>query len=386
MEVDQRDFGTCESSVRRLRRAQADESAGLHRPIVSGDGHYVASVTPENSLRLLRLSEDGGVQEFANAPLPKPLHQLTARLSVFLWGPTADDVPHVSENGDANVLIPLLLLSDGFRLVMVNPNKTTIDFKEATAKNGTSADHVVADYQLGDQFGKLSYATFVFDADRVLVLFEMGANGSIISLTRPHRDDLPNVKFNSDRAIAVSPDGRSLAMLLRTKGQDQVTVLGLKEQDVQVQATFNTHTNDAQGLIWSPDGDPVIAVHDSATYGLKMLFFSALGHPLKRFDIFAFDDSSNALGLGITNQRWVAAASGTVLAVADGDKRVLVRRQHNRMMVSVCVNDVYVADAIVVNSTAGSACPWEYYRRIEVDRLATDRRCGAYLRFAERSF
>lgn len=311
----------------------ADERAGLHRPIVSQDGHYVASISPQYCLRLFRLSE-GGIREFGNSPLAKGLHQLIARLSVFRWAPATDSISHVSESGDAVMLMPLLLLSDGARLVVINPNKLATDSNEPTAKNGTSADHIVADYQLGDQFGKMSHATFVLGADHVLITFEMGAHASIISLTRPYRDDLPNVKFNSDRAVAISPDGRSLAMLLRTRGQDQVTVLGLQEQDVQMQATFNAQTTDAQGLTWSPDEDPVIAVHDSAAYGSKVLFFSALGHPLKQLEISALNDASNVAGLGVTNLRWVAADSGTMLAVADGEKRVLVRRQINRVMVS----------------------------------------------------
>ena len=217
--------------------------------------------------------------------------------------------------------------------MVINPNKLAMDSKEPTAKNAINPDHVVADYQLGDQFGKTSHATFVLGAEHVLVMFETGAHASIISLTRPYRDDIPNVKFNSERAVAISPNGRSLAMLLRTRGQDQVTILCLQEQDVQVQATFNAQTNDAQGLTWSPDKDPVIAVHDSAAYGSKVLFFSALGHPLKQLDISALDGSSNVAGLGVTNLTWVAADSGTMLAVADGEKRVLVRRQVNRVLV-----------------------------------------------------
>ena len=318
--------------VRLCYDEQTNARAGLHRAIVSEDGQYVASISAEFCLRLFRLSA-AGFRELSNSPLAKTLHQLIARLSVFRWGPTADSASYMSESDDAVMFMPSLLLSDGARLVVINPNKLVTDSNEPTAKHGAGARYVVADYELGDQYGKLSYATFIFDPEHILVLFEMGAHASIISLTKPHRDDVPTVKFSSERAIAVSPDGRSLAMLLRTRGQDQITVLVVNEQDLQVSATFSVHTNDAQGLIWSPDGDPVIAVHEAAAYGSKVLFFSALGHPLKQLETSALNNASNFTGLGVTNLSWVAADSGTMLAVADGEKRVLVRRQVNRLMV-----------------------------------------------------
>ena len=187
---------------------------------------------------------------------------------------------------------------------------------------------------LGDQFGKVSYANFFLGTSHVIVLFEMAANASILSLSKPQRDEIPSVKTNADHKIAVSQSGRSLAMLLRSKGQDQVIVLGLEDGDVHAQAAFNTHTSDAQSLWWSPDGDPVIAVQESAAHGVGLHFFSALGHPLKQLDISRLNDESTVSGVGVTNLRWAVVEGGTMLAVADSEKRVLLRRQHNKTMVS----------------------------------------------------
>ena len=304
----------------------------------------MASILPEYNLRILHLQGDGGVAGVVSTALSKSLQQLLARPSSFKWAPSSGTISRQSENHSQDTVIPLLLLSDQFRLVVLNPNRIVAEYKESFARNGNSPGYIIADYQLGDQFGKVSYANFFLGTSHVLVLFEMAANASILSLSKPQRDEIPNVKSNADRRLAVSPSGRSLAMLLRSKGQDQVIILGLEDGNVHAQAAFNTHTNDAQSLWWSPDGDPVIAVQESAAHGVGLHFFSALGHPLKQLDISGLSDEATVSGVGLTNLRWAVVQDGAMLAIADSEKRVLLRRQHNKTMVSAGICAVRVAD------------------------------------------
>lgn len=314
-----------------LLRISVDVCSGvLYRPVISDDGSLLATVTVDYYLRVLRLIDDGSMLEVASASLPTDLHQVIARLSTLTW---ASNVAFVCHNGPGEDDLPLLCLSDGIRLVVMNPNALTGSLNGIGTKEAFNA-LIVADYHLGDQFGRLTFADFALDSQHVLVLFEMGSHASVLSLTNPQRDDIPGVKFNGERSISKSPDGHSFAVLLRNKSQDQVMILSLKDGTLQPEVTFNTDTSDAQGIVWSPDRDPVLAVYDSAAYGVKVLFFSALGHPLKQLEVSSFVDIQGVSGVGVSKLAWSVMHGETMLAVADGEKRVLVRRQHNRSMAS----------------------------------------------------
>ncbi len=225
-------------------------------------------------------------------------------------------------------MLPNLLLSDGTRLLTLNPNALL-----HTSNSIPSSKYVVADYQLGDQFGKLAYADFLLGDAYVLVIYEMG-HASILSLLGPQREDIPCIKFGNHQGIAVAPSGKAQALLLRSKGQDQIAVVVNSEDGIKIQSTFPTHTFDAQGVAWSPDCDPVIAVWDSASHGVKVCAFSALGHPLKQLELCSLAGPEAQAGVGVTAFKWVKDAEGTLLAVADGHKQVMLRRQHVRTMVS----------------------------------------------------
>jgi hypothetical protein len=271
---------------------------------------------------VLHVTEEGTLQELVYFLFPKNLAQFAAHVSHVKWAPD-----HAQDS------ITFLLLSDGSRLLVIDPAVLSNSTLGTGFSSGTQP-YLVADYQLGDQFGKLTHADFLLDSRHVVVMFEMGSQASILTLDKPQRDDIPDFKYNSKRSLSLSPDCRSIAFLLRSKGQDQVMVVSRKDGMLEPQATFSAHTSDAQGVMWSPNGDPVIAVHDSAAYGSKIFFFSALGHPLKQLDLITFDEGSDVMGLGTSSLKWATWQSQTMLATGDGEKRVLVRCQDNRLMVT----------------------------------------------------
>jgi hypothetical protein len=272
---------------------------------------------------VLHITDEGTLREIVYFLFPKNLAQFAAHISWVKWAPTEH------ENS-----IPFLLLSDGSRLLVIDPSVLSNSASATVSSSGTQP-YLVADYQLGDQFGKLTYGDFLLDSRHIVVMFEIGSHASVLTLDQPQRDDIPDIKFNSKRTLSLSPDGRSVAFLLRSKGKDQVMVMSRTDDVLEPQATFSAYMSDAQGVTWSPNGDPVISVHDSAAYGSKIRFFSALGHPLKQLDLITSDESSDVVGLGISSLKWATLQSQTMLAVGDGDKRVLVRRQDNRLMVAI---------------------------------------------------
>ena len=300
---------------------------------MSRDGRVLAAIGRDDYVRFFE--RDGSHMCLrALLLLPKELQQMVSRLTVVKLSPDCPGVPR-DPDSSANMPLPLLLLSDGDRLVVLDSAMCREGLDGSRGNQDAYQCCIVADYHLGDRFGKLTCADFLLDRDHVLVCFELGAYASILSLTKLSRDDISDVKFNDSQGLALSPGNLYAALLLRVKGHDRVAILTLNDNDVRIQKTFSANTADAQGLLWAPNSDPVLAVWDSAAYGVKVHFFSALGHPLKQLDLSGLPKSSIAQGVGVTSLSWASAGSNTILAVADGHKQTHIRGQDNKNMVRI---------------------------------------------------
>jgi hypothetical protein len=233
-----------------------------------------------------------------------------------------------------------LMLSDGDRVIAVSTELSYYGIVERGGPNATEeASNVLADFEIGKQYGKITLLDFVFSHRQVLMLFEMCTHASVISLTKFQRDDIVLPKFSDVRSFSQSPQSRHFALLTRSNGQDQVSVFSPSENASDKAKTFNTHTLDAQGLQWCPDGDPLLAVWDSASYGLKIVFFTALGHHLRHLDISS-PNLNHELGfshsddLGVLKFEWLCLDRKTILTVA-GLKHALIYEQDGKASVSV---------------------------------------------------
>jgi hypothetical protein len=235
-----------------------------------------------------------------------------------------------------------LILSDGDRVIAVS---TELSHSRLMERDGPDAEeeasNILADFEIGKQYGKITLLDFVFSHRYVLILFEMCTHASIISLTKFQRDDVLLPKFPDVRSFSQSLQSRHFALLTRSNGQDQVSVFSPSDNASDKAQTFNTDTLDAQGIRWCPDGDPLLAVWDSASYGLKIVFFTALGHHLRHLNI-KNPDLNHELGfsrsgdLGVLKFEWLRRESKTILTVA-GPKHALIYEQKSKA--SVCVID-----------------------------------------------
>jgi hypothetical protein len=298
-------------------------SVGLYQPVASPDGRHLAYVTRDLRLEVLVIRTDVSGRVISQ-PLHRSLHELLKGLVCLQWSQSSQ-----SKDSEACQL-GFVLLSDGDRLVVLNADALRADAVDTF--NLPAAHYVVADYQLGDQYGKLTHATFLLGEAHILTIFEMGT-AVVLPVTKPQREELPNVKFTDDRSLCIAPDNKAVAVLLRSKGQDQVAIFTRSDEELAIQAVFPAHSADAQGLAWSPNGDPVIAVWDSPTYGLSVKFFSALGHPMKQLDIGGSADLGVSGNLGITAFTWISASDATTIAISDSQKQVLLREQNHKKMV-----------------------------------------------------
>ena len=199
---------------------------------------------------------------------------------------------------------------------------------------GAENANILADFDIGNQYGQITHVDFVFTHRHALLLFEMNTHASIMSLTKPQRDDVLGPKYPDSRSFAQSPQSRYFALLTRSKGQDQVSVFAPSDRAFDKAVTFNPRTFDAQGLLWCPNGTPILIVWDSPAYGLKVSFFSALGHHLQQLDLTAPEMDPNLGPLGTHELHWIYRSGRTFLVIAAGKRAVMVYEQVSQATVS----------------------------------------------------
>lgn len=232
-----------------------------------------------------------------------------------------------------------LLLSDGRRVITLSTDLRVPSMMPGFVEDIGSKSNILADYELGGHFGKLTLLEFVFDHRHALLMFEHNASATLLNLTRPQRDEISHIKHSDSTAFAQAPDTNRFALLRRDRGQDKVSVFERSLTGALVQQTFESRTSDAQGIMWCPGGQPLLAVYDSPSYGANVLFYTAQGHSLKQLDINSTSLNlirlpMNVEGVGITCLEWINTSSEeTIQAVLDGQKQVLVRNLAKSSMV-----------------------------------------------------
>jgi hypothetical protein len=245
------------------------------------------------------------------------------------WSP---EVYSTSQNGEnetaadpeGQLLRAWLLASDGQRLIVL-----CIDLNLRVSSETACA--ILADYDLGSHLGRFSFADFTFNHEYAFLLQNVGIQASIISLTRPERHEIMNIKFSDGRGLAMSPDSRCFSILTRSEGQDLVTVFTTTEMGSTKCITFSPLTYDAQGVKWCPESDPLLCIWDSATFGLKVSFFTANGHHLSHLDVNSETPGLPSIptdleGLGVNTLDWLSCDGNTVLCVFNSAGQLFIQR------------------------------------------------------------
>jgi hypothetical protein len=316
------------------------ETVALHRPVLSPDGNFIAVIVPELEIHILSLANIYVSHKvIRRIILPKAARNFLSNANILRWSPETIFAGE-SEGGKRDTTsgtvfgTTWLLLCDGYRVIALSTELQSPSMIESNIGNDdpSQSSNIVADYQIGSQYGKITLADFVFSHQHAVILFETNIYASIISLTRPQRDDILNPKYPDSRSFTQSPNNRCFALLMRSKGQDQISVFSAKDSAYDNASTFSPRTSDAQDLLWSPNGDPLLVVWDSASYGVKVSFFTAMGHSLKQLDLSTLAPLRSQ-AVGVITLKWHATGDSTILAIADGNNNVLIRRQDNRNMV-----------------------------------------------------
>ena len=163
--------------------------------------------------------------------------------------------------------------------------------------------------------GKLSNVQFGFSANEILIFSAFGVKLTIWSLLNCRGVEIRDPK-NLLSCYDYRPRTGHLAILIRDAAHDALHLLTPGNHELVTNAELTTV--DVQGLKWSPDGQ-WIAIWDAASYGYKILVFTADGHLYKSY--FGGQDNDN-IGLGIMTVNW--SPSGNFLAIGDFNQRVIL--------------------------------------------------------------
>lgn len=320
----------------------------LQRPVLSPDGRHLAVIAPDLRIHIVNIHEAAQGRRFVNGlKVPKDMCQFLQRCSILRWSPEtmideADDVLSTTTS-ECDFGSTWLSLSDGKKVIAMSTEVKTPRMmpRPAIDKDSGVKSNILADYDLSGHYGKANLVEFVFNHRYALVMQQYGL-ASIISLTRPHRDEIQHTKFPDSRGFAAAPDSRYFALLRLDRMQDKVTVFELDQDHKITFKSFDCHTSDAQSLMWCPTGTPMLAVADASTYGVKVSFFTAQGHQLKQLDItpsafyWGSELANQAQGIGLMHWTWKKAGLQddqlTLQTFANGQKQVLVRYQSTSSM------------------------------------------------------
>lgn len=315
-----------------------------HRPVLSPDGKILAAVGQDDRIQLIDLSEAAQGRKFVNGvKITKSTRSFIRTCNILRWSPEV----HYSSSHDALEVLSSttsecdfgrswLLLSDGKRVIALSTDLRTPTVMSTADPEG-SKSNILADYDLGNQLGKISLLEFVFDHRHTLVISEHGSSAAILNLTRPQRDDVPHVKYPDKRSLAQAPDSRYFALLRRDKGRDRVTVFQLGDNNQLSFNSFDCNTSDAQNVTWCPTGQPLLAIADSPSYGVSVSFFTLQGHALKQLGLggsifhLSLSDpgSTETEGTGLAFWSWRRASQTTknlsLQVLANDQKEVVLR-------------------------------------------------------------
>ena len=363
------------------------DGKALRRPVLSPDGKTLAVISADERIHLISLSEAARGHRYINGvKITRSIRPFLQTCQILRWSPEMvythdDEAVEVLSNttSECDLGRSWLLLSDGRRVIAISTELRTPKMMPTADEETGVKSNVLADYDLGQQMGKIGLVDFVFDHRHALVIFEIGSSAAILSLCRPQRDDIPHVKFPDGRSLARAPDSRYFALLRREKGQDKITVFELGIGKEVTYKSFDCITSDAQDIAWCPTGQPLLAVWDSPSYGVKVSFVTAQGHALSQFDIGlpalqrglnkVFPDEVERVDLTFWSWRdaKLNTSTLTVEVLATGQKQVLVRYQPTNSMEARLL--AHLTHPAVIDGAKSFV--WQESNSIIADRSAT---------------
>lgn len=176
---------------------------------------------------------------------------------------------------------------------------------------------------LAGQSGSFVDIQFGSTEDQILLFSDFGLKVILLTLSTRRGVELKAPK-QTIACYGHRPRTGHLALLTRPSLHD--VLLYLKPDGSGPVVPVEPATVDAQGILWSPDGQWLV-LWDIASAGYKVLIFTADGHLYKTY---CGGQDADTFSLGVKTLRW--SPSGEILAIGDFDNRVILLKNN-----TVCV-------------------------------------------------
>lgn len=170
------------------------------------------------------------------------------------------------------------------------------------------------------------YVGFGASDTSVCVCASLGLKFILFDLTSSKAVEVPNPKFHTAASVrkgfSFRPETRHLTLITRTSGKDLISIHHPETNELQ--RSWYPDTVDAQGLLWSPDGQWLVT-RESAAHGHKLLFYTPDGNLFKLWtgpQPLAAADADTPLGPGVRLIEF--SADATKLAIGDNSRRICI--------------------------------------------------------------
>lgn len=172
--------------------------------------------------------------------------------------------------------------------------------------------------------GKSPVIRFGARDTEVLLWAAFGLKLSIFDLSTATAVELPSPKFyqatSASRGLALRPDTAHIALLTRASGKDLISIHHPTTR--QVQRSWHPDSIDAQGLVWTPDGQWLL-LWDSPAHGHRLLLYTADGQLFRSLGASTLSPEPDAdLATGIKLCR--LSPNAELCAVGDYSKVIAV--------------------------------------------------------------
>ena len=233
-------------------------------PIAS---HY-CKASPDG--RLVAAIHDGSIHVRATGTLQtvnviKLPTEFSTAISVFCWSPSSSRLLVSS----ADRILVLSARDGGYRATISNP-LGPITGKSPMIQFGGGDDEVLVSAPLGLKF----------------IVFDLGASKAVeISNSKSTLSQSPH------RTFSIRPDTGHLAIITRISGKDMVSIH--RPTGRQVARSWHPDLLDAQGIMWTPDGQWLL-MWEVAAQGRKLVIYSADGELFRTLDANALAHDGDA--------------------------------------------------------------------------------------------
>lgn len=172
---------------------------------------------------------------------------------------------------------------------------------------------------------KPTLITFAATDHEILVFSTHGIKLSVFNLLSSSTVEIASPKFytaaTAARGFSIRPTSHHMALLTRNAGKDLISIHSPGSRELK--RSWTVETVDAQGLIWTSDGNWLL-VWESAAHGHRLLYYTPDGHLFREWHGPKPKPGGVDLQLGAGIGLLKLCVNGELIAIGDSSRSVTV--------------------------------------------------------------